>query len=154
MGYRPFIFAGLLLLATLFALVRGGGPERWAAAAYLSAYTATVWLTVDKHSAFHRIEWGVFATDLALMVVLMILALQSNRMWTLWAASFQLVGVSAHLAKLMIPEILAGAYAATLMIWSYAVIPVLLLATLRHRRRIAAYGTDPAWSPNDRIHPA
>jgi hypothetical protein len=146
MEFRPLVFAALFFASALYALTRGGAPERWAASAYLSAYAVTVLLTLHKHHAYHGIEWGVFATDLGLAIALGGLALQANRMWTIWAVSFQLVGVTTHLVKLVVPELLAPAYALTLMGWSYAMIPLLLCATMRHRQRLRTYGSDRGWS--------
>lgn len=144
---RALIFAAAFTFAALFALVRGGAPERWAAALYTAAYAVTIALALFKSSSFQTIEWGIFAVDIALMVSLVILALIANRYWTLWAASLQVVGILAHLAKLMVPEILAPAYAATLLIWSYAAVPLLITGTIRHRKRISHYGSDASWTP-------
>lgn len=146
MELRPLIFAALFLASVLYALTRGGAPEKWAAVAYISAYGATLIFAAHKHNAFSQIEWGVFATDLGLAVALGVLAVQANRMWTIWAVSFQLVGVMTHLVKLAMPEILAPAYALTLMAWSYAMIPLLFCATIRHRQRLRAYGSDRGWA--------
>jgi len=127
-------------------MVRGGAPERLAASAYVMAYCAGVWLTMYKHHAFYHMEWGVLATDLGLALALGALALKANRLWTLWAVSFQIVSISGHFAKLLIPETIAPAYGIILGVWSYAAIALLIAATARHRSRINRFGSDPGWS--------
>ena len=143
---RALVFAALLACTVLYALVRGGTPERLAALAYLMAYLGGVALTISRSDAFQSVELGVLATDAALAAVLVTIALRANRYWTIWAASLQTVALAGHLAKFIVPEILAPAYAITLIVWSYAAIPVLALATLRHQMRISTYGGDPDWS--------
>ncbi len=144
---HALVFAALLALSVLYALARGGAPERLAALAYLAAYVATLAIALHKHDAFHSMEWGVLSVDLVLAAALLALALRANRYWTLWAASIQIVGIAAHLAKLLVPEILAPAYAVTLIVWSYAAIPLLIGGSLRHRQRLSNGGFDTGWSP-------
>lgn len=144
---RALIFFGLLLLASAYALVRGGQPERYAAFMYLIAYAASALSAQLGHELYFTMNWGIVAIDIALAVSLAALAFHANRYWTIWATSIQLVGITAHLAKLIVPEIAAMAYAITLLAWSYAVIPLLVIATYRHRRRLFLYGTDANWSP-------
>lgn len=143
---RALAFAALLVCTVLYALVRGGTPERLAALAYLMTYLAGVALTVQRSDAFQSVELGVLVTDAALAAVLVTIAVRANRYWTIWAASLQTVALTGHLAKFVIPEILAPAYAITLIAWSYAAIPVLALATLRHQQRVSTFGRDPDWS--------
>ena len=144
---RQFVFAGLLLLGVLYALLRGGAPERWAAAFYILAYGASIaakYHDVIRHSTF---DWSVFLVDAVLAMGLVGLSLKANRYWTLWVASFQIVALTAHLVKMLVPEVVYPAYEITLLIWSYAAIPVLVIAARRHRIRIRHFGNDVSWSP-------
>jgi hypothetical protein len=143
---RALIFAALQILACLYALGKGGAPERWAAVSYAAAFAASIAATLFANSFYSTLEWGVFAVDLLLAAALLLLALHANRYWTLWAASFQIVAICAHLAKMLVPEILAPAYAAVLIIWSYAAIPLLMIGTMRHQSRLIRYGSDANWS--------
>lgn len=144
---RALAFAVLFALTVLYALLRGGTPERLAALAYLLAYLAGVALTANRSDAFQSVELGILMTDAALAAALVIIATRANRYWTIWAASLQTVALTGHLAKFVVPEILAPAYAVTLIVWSYAAIPVLAIATLRHQQRMSARGQDLAWTP-------
>ena len=143
---RALFFSGLLLLASVYALVRGGKPERYAALMYLIAFAASALSAQYGNALYYSINWGIVAIDFALAVSLGALALQANRYWTIWATSIQIVAVFAHLAKLLVPEIAAMAYAITLLVWSYASIPVLMIATYRHRDRVRQNGSELSWS--------
>jgi hypothetical protein len=143
---RALFFSGLLLLACLYAIVRGGKPERYAALMYVAAFIASALSAQFGSELYRSINWGIVAVDVTLAVSLGALALHANRYWTLWASSIQIVAILAHLAKMMVPEIAATAYEITLLVWSYAAIPLLLIATFRHRQRMQKNGEDPEWS--------
>ncbi len=121
------IWLVLMLLASGFALWRGGRPERIVAAAnllawYLSAiaYERRDWLGT---------EWGVFAVDTAFLAVLLWLALATNRIWLLFAAAFQLLSIVTHFAIGADPGLRAWAYRWALVIWSYCVLGSLVVGT-------------------------
>jgi hypothetical protein len=70
------------------------------------------------------------------LIVLLALALYSDRFWPMWASAFQLVGTSIHLASLYESGNFAWAYAVGLIFWTYAVFTALALGTwLESRRR-------------------
>lgn len=143
---RALAFAGALCLVSLYALFRGGAPERSAAIMYLGAYALSNLVTQVYNENYNNVQWLVLAIDFALLGALVGLALRANRYWGIWAASFQLIAVVAHLAMIMFPSIGARAYAMALLLWSYAVLPLLIAATFRHQRRVSCFGSDPAWS--------
>jgi hypothetical protein len=143
---RAIFFAVMLASTTLYALVRGGAPERATAGVYLAAYAGTIFFASDRVDQFQAIEWGLFAVDAVLAFCLVLIALHANRYWTLWSASVQLVSLAAHFAKLIVPELVAPAYALTLIVWSYLAIPLLVLGTRRHRARTNEFGEDQSWS--------
>lgn len=144
--HRALLFSGLLLLACVYALVRGGKPERYAAGMYLLAFLASALFAQIGSDLYDSINWGIVSVDLLLAISLGALALHANRYWTIWASSIQVVAILAHLAKLLVPEIAAMAYEITLLVWSYAVIPLLVSATFRHQARIRLNGADQNWS--------
>lgn len=145
---RAAVFAVLLVVVAFFAAVRGGAPERWAALFYVLAYVVSGVFALRSGDAYRTVEWAIFVTDITLAISLTILAMHANRYWTMWAASFQVIGIAAHFVKMVVPEILEPAYALTLVIWSYASIPLLWVATIRHLKRISLFGGDPSWSSN------
>jgi hypothetical protein len=142
----PIAFAILMTLCFAYALVRGGSPERCVVAMYLSAYVATMSASEITRYSYTSVDMSLIAIDIILTFGLVYLALLANRYWILWAASLQIVGITAHFAKLVVPEILAPAYALTLIVWSYAALPTLVIGTHRHRQRMALHGSDASWS--------
>ena len=143
---RALAFAGVLVLVCAYALARGGAPERWGASFYLVAYVLSVLVTQVFAEDYGSVQWLVLGIDAVLLVALIGLALKANRYWGIWAASFQLIAVVAHLAIPLFPGVEANAYATALLIWSYSMLPMLAGATYRHRQRIERYGADPNWS--------
>lgn len=142
---RALLFAASLLLVSLYALIKGGAPERSAAVLYLSAYGLSAVATQWTGSDYFSVQWVILGIDFILFLALAVLACMANRYWGIWAASFQLIAVIAHLAVLLFPQIVAQAYAMALLVWSYAMLPLLAAATCRHQRRLEHYGKDPAW---------
>lgn len=146
---RALIFFGTLLLVSVYALIRGGAPEKIVAALYLFAYALTVVAARIAGDMYAKVIGSILIVDIALVVGLIILSLYANRYWTMWAASFQIVAIFAHFAKLILPGVLSGAYAVTLLVWSYAALPLLMAATYRHQIRITIFGIDRNWSARE-----
>ena len=143
---RALLFAASLLLVSLYALIKGGAPERSAAALYLTAYGMSAAATQWTDSDYLGVQWLILGIDFALLIALAVLASMANRYWGIWAASFQLIAVIAHLAVVLFPQIAAQAYALALLIWSYAMLPLMAAATYRHQQRLDQFGEDPAWA--------
>lgn len=143
---RAIAFALALALVSAYALIKGGAPERYAAALYCTAYVLSIAATQVSPDYYASVEWSVMAIDIALLLALGSLALRANRYWGIWATSFQLVAVIAHLARIVVPQIAADAYAIALLVWSYAALPLLAVATYRHVERTKRFGEDPSWT--------
>lgn len=143
-------FYALLLFATAYAVRRGGGPERWTAAALLMATVATWVAVIGVHGShaghFIAVEHAVLAIDSLLVVALLGIALAANRFWPLWMTALHAFGVVGHIAKAMAPEILPNVYQAAHLFSAYPGLALLIWATARHRDRIARLGQDRCWS--------
>lgn len=135
-----------LVLVCGYALVRGGAPERLAAAMLVGAGLLT--LAVERQAAvrFSSVELGVMAVDLALLVGLFALSMQANRWWPLLLAAFQLMTLLGHLGKWLNPDLMRLGYAIMLFAPAYPLIAVLAAGTHRHQRRLRRHGVDTAWS--------
>ncbi|PHY21220.1 hypothetical protein [Caulobacter sp. BP25] len=92
-----------LLISTGVALWRGGWPERLAASAMIVAWFSTGWL-YDSEQRFGP-QTGAFFVDAALMMVLLFIALRSNRWWPMWACGFHALSLILMLATLADPRI-------------------------------------------------
>ncbi|MGH6616845.1 hypothetical protein [Sphingomonas sp.] len=142
---RVYIFLGLQLLVSGYALLRGGAPERVTAIALTLAVLLGMVLQVSFPTRFYHVDLGVMAIDVALFGVLVALALYADRWWTLWVAAMQGLGAGAHLIKAIDSDTIRVVYAILAAAWSYPIILLLLVGTIRHQRRMAR-GGDLDWS--------
>jgi hypothetical protein len=114
------LFLTMLLGTCGMAFWKGRRSEKWTAVLLLAAAVASLFV---ETKFFAGTETGVLAIDLTLLAYLLVLALQSDRFWPLWAAAFQVVGTSIHLASIVDSTIWPSAYATAQAFWAY---PVLL----------------------------
>jgi hypothetical protein len=143
---RVYLFSILQLGVSLYALARGGGPERVVGLALLLAFGVTMLLQQPLVERFVAVDWGVLAVDLGLLAVLVAVALNADRFWPLWVAAFHALGTGAHLVRGVDHGIEPVAYAILLASWSYPMILLLAVGTLRHGERRKRQGQDLDWS--------
>lgn len=143
---RVLLFNLLHLLATAYAVGRGGAPERLAGIALLAATLATRVAQRQFPVRFASVEWGVFGVDVALLGALLTIALLADRFWPLWMTALHALGTFSHFVKLLDLEVLRTAYAALSAVWSYPILILLVGGTIRHQRRLRKAGRDPDWS--------
>lgn len=148
----------LLDLCWMYALLRGGLPERIAATILAIGSTLTVAALSSLAIRFGSIEIGVFLVDVATLVGFLILALRAERYWPLWLTALQILGMAGHAVKEADPSTIRQAYAFALAFWSYPMLLLIAVGTWRHQRRLALYGVDKSWSSfsarSDRAPPA
>jgi hypothetical protein len=149
-----FLFIGfvlqLLALPTLcaFAWFRGDVAERRVATALMIAVLATIAAPLVG-SKFQGPNWGVIVVDIALMIVLVVIARQSKRFWPIWAAASQLGGCLAHLPAIMNPGLPKHLYGATQPFWIWPLMTSLLIGSIsahRQRRVLEKSGCIPSGS--------
>ena len=140
------VFYSLLAVSCLYALLRGGAPERWGAIIYAVSALLTTAAVSPWHSRYLSIELGVLVVDLAMLAVLVLLALRAERFWPLWVSAFQIIGTAAHAIKAWDPALLRLGYAFAMSLWSYPMLLLLVAGTWCHRRRLKREGADPSWS--------
>lgn len=104
----------------------GGLDERLAALGFIAATVAS---NLANHSHYLHTENGVLLIDVLLLAGLVVLALRSDRFWPMWAAAFQLVGTTVHIASMAETGDFAWAYAVGLIFWSYPVMIALAVGT-------------------------
>ena len=129
------IYWGLLALCCGYALWRGRGDERVAAAVCLLASIITHLIVSPRYSGFEKFEGGVLAVDAASFAAFTTVALTSSRFWPLWIAGLQLTTLLAHMMRMLSSDLIPVAYAAAGRFWSYPILLILVVGTWRHRRR-------------------
>lgn len=126
----------LLAAAALYALRRGGTPEKQVAAilvgiqlldmAYHALGARSHYLKVDAFHAFND-GWA--------LVAMLAVALTANRFWPLWVAAFQVIACCAHYVRIMDLTVPPMVYAVMIRAPLWSQIFVLLLGTWNHARR-------------------
>ncbi len=143
---RILLFNAVLLSAFVYAVRRGGLPERWAAGMMVAAAIATFALPSIPRVSFFELEWQRVAIDLALLVGLLIIMSAADRFWPTYCAALQLVTVMTHGVRAYDPLVLAQVYW-NLSSWlAYPVIAILAAGVWRHSRREAVTGPEYDWT--------
>ena len=145
---HQIIFMTMWLVVCCYAGLRGGAPERFAAAAQFGAGVLTLLsavIVVPAHGRYGSVEIVIALADFSLFAAITLIAMFSTRFWPILMASMLGCGLFGHLAKPLGPDILPQAYYATVAFWGYPVVLLLAVATWRHRVRLKRYGVDYAW---------
>ena|ERR1700761_5471466 len=144
LAMRVAIFYLMLLGSCGYAIWRGGPPERIIGGLLISAALLT--LMVGHPTQYSHVELGVFAIDISLLLALIWVALKADRLWPMVLAALHLDSTAVHILKLFDTELIGVTYAVMIVVWSYPMLLVLAIGTLRHQRRVAQFGEDRAWS--------
>lgn len=147
---RVWVFYAIQLAASGYALLRGGAPERLTGLALLLAAFSTSVIQRDIPVLFAGMEVGVMIVDLVLLAVMIVITLHADRFWPAWVTALHALGTAAHLAKAISPDVIRLVYAVLSAVWSYPIVLLLVIGTVRHSRRIRAQGWDLDWSRQDR----
>ncbi|HSI16291.1 MAG TPA: hypothetical protein VK980_00875 [Sphingomonas sp.] len=142
---RIILFNVLLLATCGYAILRGGTPERLTGWLLIVAAGLT-FVTGWRPAMFQQVEITMFLIDLTLLVGLVVIALKADRLWPMVLAAFQLDSAAIHILKIVDADMISITYALMVAIWSYPMLLILAIGTLRHQRRLAQFGEDRAWS--------
>lgn len=134
-------------LVCLYALARGGSPERLVAIMFLVAAGATYLVPFVPNHSWHSVRVPILLIDLALLAGLVGIAVRANRFWPIWIGALHLLTVAVHGIRAIDPAFVSWMYGAAIGKIAYPMLLLLLIATARHRRRLLDRGRDPDWSP-------
>ncbi|SFO06151.1 hypothetical protein [Sphingomonas sp. OK281] len=146
---RVWLFYAIQVAASGYALLRGGAPERLTGLALLVAAVATGIVQRNIPVLFAGLEASVMIVDLLLLAVLVAITLKADRFWIAWATALHALGTGAHFVRVLSPDVMRLVYALLSAAWSYPIVLLLVIGTLRHSRRIRAHGCDLDWSRQD-----
>jgi len=120
------------MTATLiFALARGGRPERIGALINLGGFALTVLIRLLVSTAWTPAEALVLLIDAAVVVGFFWLAITTTRFWPIWAAGFGLADLFMSVAGALLPHVPLFAYQSGLVIYAYLALGALALGTFR-----------------------
>jgi hypothetical protein len=131
---RMILFGVLLIACLLWALARGGAPERAGALLLVAGSMLTVAVNSPLSERYANVELGILVVDVAVLAGFLTLALFTDRYWPLWTTSLQILVVLAHLAKLGDPEMMRNGYGFLIAAWSYPQLLAIFLGTSAHHR--------------------
>jgi hypothetical protein len=132
---RNLIFLVFLLACLAHAFLRGGTAEKLGASVLVAGSFATVGAYSPAAARFAHIETMAFAVDVAVLLAYVALALFTDRYWPIWTTALQLIGVLAHLARLLDPAMVRHGYAFLLALWGYPMLITIAIGTWSYSRR-------------------
>lgn len=140
------IFYGLFVASSLYALARGGAPERLVALVMIIGIALTPVLLNPISRRYYGVETRVLILDLAILIAFAAIALRANRFWPMGIVILHSMSVLGHFLKMGDPRLIRSAYLVMLAFWIYPQLLFLVLGTWRHQRRLQRTGADPSWS--------
>ncbi len=143
---NQFVFFGLFAASSLYALARGGAPERLMATVMIIGVALTPLVATPMSRRFYGLETGVFTLDCLILIIFSVIALRANRFWPMGIVVLHGMSVLGHILRIADPHLIRIAYMLMLTFWIYPQLLLLVLGTLRHQRRLRATGADPSWS--------
>jgi hypothetical protein len=137
----PPTYYVLLNLCWVYALVKGGKPERIGVTILIIGTALSILAFSVPSNRFGSVEGGVLLVDLGVLAAFAIIALRVDRFWPIWASACVGLGLLGHLGRWYAgPEISRAAYALTLAFWSYPPIALVAVGVFNHNRRSAREG--------------
>jgi hypothetical protein len=114
----------------IYAIWKGGLPERIVSVAMAGGSLATRLLEDRVH--WLDPQWGILSVDAVFFLIVLGLALRTDRSWMLFATAFALLQLVTHLAMFADNGVHGWAYLTALIIWSYLILFSLGIGTLLH----------------------
>lgn len=134
--HSKYVYLFLLISCAGYALWRGRGDERVAAAVCLLATALSHVILHSPVGRFQQLETGILAIDVLALLGFVAIALWSQRFWPLWVAGFQLTSLLAHFARVSKIDLVPVAYAAAERFWSYPILIIIAVGAWRQHRRM------------------
>ena len=138
--HSKYVYLFLLISCAGYALWRGRGDERVAAAVCLLATALSHVILHSPVGRFQQLETGILAIDVLALLGFVAIALWSQRFWPLWVAGLQLTTSIGHLLKAIDWSLVPRAYAVATIFWSYPILIIIAVGAWRADRRRRAAG--------------
>lgn len=120
-----------LVAVCLYAIARGGRPERWGAAINFTGSALSSAARLLGFASWAPAEIIVLVIDLVVVMGFYLLAVTTSRFWPIWAAGFALANLFASIAGTFLPDSTLLAYASGQGLYAYCALFVLALGTAR-----------------------
>jgi len=138
----------LVASVTLFAVARGGRPERLCATVLVLGILADrLYPVMIGERDFNHFATSRMVFDLLQFAAYLGISLFANRVWPLWLSAAQLVALTGSIAALVIPDGINLAYWALTQLPLFIQVIALFVGTFAHWRRVRRIGNYNCWSP-------
>lgn len=142
---RIAVFVTILSAALLYALRKGGGPERAMALILIAMLLADQVLHLFIPPRFSSVDMGHLLIDLMAAGATFALAMTAHRFWPMSAAVLQFLPLMAHIGKAADLSLHPIAYLTMQVAAAWLLPPLLAFATWRHQMRLRTSGIDRSW---------
>jgi hypothetical protein len=132
---RPDLFLILCIVSCGYAFARGGRSERICALAFAIGVILTFAAVSPLATRYRHVELSVAAIDMVSFLIVLAVALRSERYWPIWLSALYFLQVMSHLFRLL-PGAIALIYGIMMDVWAYPMLLVIVIGTWRHRVRI------------------
>lgn len=143
--WHATLFALLQYAASLYAILRGGKPERYVGIALVVAMWASLASRGDP-LRFVDADRLVAIVDAMLLAFLVGIALVADRRWPVAMAALHAMTMLAQLSALAGIRMPITVYGLVTIAWSYPMVLLLIIATWRHGARNAHGTPERDWS--------
>ena len=116
-----------MIAMCVFAFLKGGDPERIGAGTYLLGWFASVLVQGDMGG--DGVPYGMFAIDVAILVVFVGLTWRSRRTWPVWATGLQLLTVMSHILMIIDTRLPIASLYTVMNLVSYLIIICIAVGT-------------------------
>lgn len=134
-----YIGAAFMVIVGMFALLKGGEPERISAGTYLMAWFASV--LVQSNAGLMGVQWAMFAIDVAVLLVFIAMVWKAPRSWPVWACALQLLTVTSHVMIMLDLRTPVSAFYTVVNMTGYGIMLAIAIGTFwawQERRAIGA----------------
>tara|TARA_R110000824_G_scaffold45244_6_gene130969 strand:- start:2404 stop:2847 length:444 start_codon:yes stop_codon:yes gene_type:complete len=128
-AYVYYIF---LFVCCGYAILRGSRSEYFGAAIMIIGSLLTLAVAQSFGTSWTKVEVGIFAIDIIVLLAFIYLALKSDRFWPIWAAAFQLLAVIIHSAMIVAAPITPWAFGTGAVFWAYPMLLALAIGSSEH----------------------
>lgn len=138
-------YYGVFAFAIVFALWKGGEPERYGIVMLLVGFFVQATAYGVTKVRFESVDPASLLVDLVNLVGFTAIALNAKRYWPLVAAALQLLAVLTHFARFVELEITPLVYSVMRTLPTGGVIVLVIMGTAFHIVRLKRWADDPAW---------
>lgn len=151
---RTSLYLGLLAGTAIYAWLRGGGPERAVAIILVADVVLDPLFHLFLAKRFSMVDPTHLTLGLIYLVAFVAIALRAQRLWTLWLCAFHGLSVLSHVTKALDLGIHPVIYAVMQVIWSYAILALLIFGIWNRQRQSETRRARGSWSGFSRPSPA